>query len=357
MKWNDLSMAERTAYIKLGLDNGITDLNTIRDVYNEYANGGPIKKKSTDSSNFNSLLQETVQIPINIVDIEPIMKEDDGVVPKTISTAPKEQWINPNTSKTPTRVAFTNYLNSPVVKKRLDKMYAGYAAKNAMTTREYSDMVLQDMQQTNSDVKVVIGDSTHANLNQRTITIGGEVSPGLSHSRSGTLSHELGHLMYPSGDDNWGLTGVNATYSKAKKIYGNTYDDDEYDAVISHDNDMIEKIPFVYETREDMRKLGIWDYTSGEDITPEQYKQYKDTHPQNRLGNYTDDTNAVNLLNTIAYNPVEQYSYFTSNIAANGGSINNDKSSSTFNKRTLILTAPHTFGDRKYRKYSKFTKG
>lgn len=41
MSWNDLSIAERTAYIKLGLDNGITDLNIVRDTYNKYAEGGP----------------------------------------------------------------------------------------------------------------------------------------------------------------------------------------------------------------------------------------------------------------------------------------------------------------------------
>lgn len=42
MKWNDLSMAERTNYIKLGLDNNITDLNIIKNTYNKYANGGNI---------------------------------------------------------------------------------------------------------------------------------------------------------------------------------------------------------------------------------------------------------------------------------------------------------------------------
>lgn len=40
MRWDDLSMANRAAYIKLGLDNGITDLKVIRDTYNKYATGG-----------------------------------------------------------------------------------------------------------------------------------------------------------------------------------------------------------------------------------------------------------------------------------------------------------------------------
>lgn len=53
--WNDLSMAERTAYIKLGLDNGIIDLNTIRDTYNKYAKGGA---KETEN-NWTSYLPYT----------------------------------------------------------------------------------------------------------------------------------------------------------------------------------------------------------------------------------------------------------------------------------------------------------
>ena len=41
MSWNDLSMADRAAYIKIGLDNGITNLKIIRGTYNRYAKGGP----------------------------------------------------------------------------------------------------------------------------------------------------------------------------------------------------------------------------------------------------------------------------------------------------------------------------
>ena len=36
MSWNKLSMRDRAAYIKLGINNGITDLNTIREIYNKF---------------------------------------------------------------------------------------------------------------------------------------------------------------------------------------------------------------------------------------------------------------------------------------------------------------------------------
>ena len=44
MSWDNLSMADRATYIKLGLDSGITDLKVIRDTYNKYAEGGPVTR-------------------------------------------------------------------------------------------------------------------------------------------------------------------------------------------------------------------------------------------------------------------------------------------------------------------------
>ena len=43
--WNDLSMADRAKYIALGVQNGITSLDNIREAYNSYAEGGPLYNK------------------------------------------------------------------------------------------------------------------------------------------------------------------------------------------------------------------------------------------------------------------------------------------------------------------------
>lgn len=50
MSWNDLSMKDKASYIRMGVENGITDLDTIREVYNKFADGGPIKKSYKDFS-------------------------------------------------------------------------------------------------------------------------------------------------------------------------------------------------------------------------------------------------------------------------------------------------------------------
>lgn len=43
MRWDDLNMGDKSRMIKLAVDSGITDLRTIRDVYNSYAEGGVIE--------------------------------------------------------------------------------------------------------------------------------------------------------------------------------------------------------------------------------------------------------------------------------------------------------------------------
>lgn len=50
MSWNNLSMKDKASYIRMGVENGITDLDTIREVYNKFADGGPIKKSYKDFS-------------------------------------------------------------------------------------------------------------------------------------------------------------------------------------------------------------------------------------------------------------------------------------------------------------------
>ena len=52
-EWNKLSMKDRAAYIKLGIDNGITDLATIRDTYNKFAEGGYVREQNNNPIAFD----------------------------------------------------------------------------------------------------------------------------------------------------------------------------------------------------------------------------------------------------------------------------------------------------------------
>lgn len=52
--WNDLSMKERAALIKLGVESGVYDIDEIRNTYNSYAEGGPIRSYKDWSSKLSS---------------------------------------------------------------------------------------------------------------------------------------------------------------------------------------------------------------------------------------------------------------------------------------------------------------
>ena len=60
MSWDKLSMTDRASYIKLGVANGITDLNTIRSMYNKYAEGGPIKSYKDFKSKLSNYWTEDI---------------------------------------------------------------------------------------------------------------------------------------------------------------------------------------------------------------------------------------------------------------------------------------------------------
>lgn len=66
MSWNDLSMKDRASYIKLGIENGITDLDAIRGIYNKFALGGDTK----DSSKYIYADSDTTDP--NFTDLTPI---------------------------------------------------------------------------------------------------------------------------------------------------------------------------------------------------------------------------------------------------------------------------------------------
>ena len=53
-KWEDLNMHERHAFIKEAVKNGIRDIRTIRDKYNEYADGGHLSREEENNNLFES---------------------------------------------------------------------------------------------------------------------------------------------------------------------------------------------------------------------------------------------------------------------------------------------------------------
>ena len=57
--WDELSMHEKAKYIKLALDNGVSDLSMVRDSFNVYAGGGSINIKPENRGKFTELKERT----------------------------------------------------------------------------------------------------------------------------------------------------------------------------------------------------------------------------------------------------------------------------------------------------------
>lgn len=305
MNWKELPMSERAKYIKLGLNNGITDLNIVRDTYNKYAMGG-----STDDENAKLSFTNPNMDDVDLSDL----KEEH-----TTTSA-----NNANTQATSFKEAYNNYLNSPVVRTRLQRMYdKGINVKRGESEIQYIEDNLNRMKNNYSSIKYTDNSRQPTFASNNTINIGHNRAPGVRVSYDPTIAHEVGHIMYPQMPNYSKLYNIKPTDKGLYTIYGDNYDPSEsgYHSARGHDFDTRERIPFLYETREDMRKLGIWDYTSGKDLTPIEWERYKRVAPKSRLGNYTKDQDAIDLLNTIAYNPMSKST--AANIAGEGGDTKN----------------------------------
>lgn len=58
--WEDLTMQERAELIKLGVNSGLTDLSSIRNTYNEFKKGGPLKSYKDFKSKLESYWKENI---------------------------------------------------------------------------------------------------------------------------------------------------------------------------------------------------------------------------------------------------------------------------------------------------------
>jgi len=57
--WDNLSMLEKSEMMKVAVRNGITDLKTIKEQYNEFAEGGEIHIKPENRGKFTALKERT----------------------------------------------------------------------------------------------------------------------------------------------------------------------------------------------------------------------------------------------------------------------------------------------------------
>lgn len=79
--WDKLSMAEKAAYIRVGVQNGITSLNDIKKAYNTYADGGPKSSKVNyynpiTGQNYGDTMPEGMSIVRRFEDLTPQAQDE-----------------------------------------------------------------------------------------------------------------------------------------------------------------------------------------------------------------------------------------------------------------------------------------
>lgn len=86
MEWSKLSMAERARYIQLGVKSGVTSLDTIRDTYNSYAEGGYTENTVYRNKNSGDLFIYTngTKTPVTYSNGAYVTKEGKRYRPSTI---------------------------------------------------------------------------------------------------------------------------------------------------------------------------------------------------------------------------------------------------------------------------------
>ena len=313
--WDSLSLVDKAEMIKVAVANGIITLPEIRQAYNKFAEGGGLNE-GDDLTKLGGFTLPTLNVELK-------QQETQGeiVAQKPQISAPSENVVNVNNRNTDTETAFRNYLDSPIIKTRLAKQYGS----------DQVDTKLQEMKDRFNKTSIIEGNFGSSYNNKGNIYIDtNATTPWMSNkfAKPITLSHELAHTMYPSNDFNVGksttyLNKIAPTEEGAKNIY-RTEDvgkitDSYNDSTLGHDKQDYEKAAMVYEVREHMRKLGLWDYTSGQELTPDMWQKYNSIYKRNRLGNYTNDKNAVDSLNNLALNTSPEMEEV--NYAANGGKL------------------------------------
>ena len=268
--WDTLSLADKAEMIKVAVANGIITLPEIRQAYNKFAEGGGLNE-GDDLTKLGGFTLPTLNVELK-------QQETPGeiVAQKPQISAPSGNIVNVNNRNTDTETAFRNYLDSPIIKTRLAKQYGS----------DQVDTKLQEMKDRFNKTSIIEGNFGSSYNNKGNIYIDtNATTPWMSNkfAKPITLSHELAHTMYPSNDFNVGksttyLNKIAPTEEGAKNIY-RTEDvgkitDSYNDSTLGHDKQDYEKAAMVYEVREHMRKLGLWDYTSGQELTPDMWQKY-----------------------------------------------------------------------------------
>lgn len=140
----------------------------------------------------------------------------------------------------------------------------------------------------------------------------GRVNDVPGFTKRSVIAHELGHSVYDTNKDgsllDYHLLSPQYTSVLQRGRYKTLVDDDTR----RHDYQDGERIADIRALQQQAKDAGIWDKTTGVDMTPEMYNKLKQTYPDHRSFDMWNDEDLRWLINTTAQiKPIKNNIYYT----------------------------------------------
>lgn len=336
--WNDLTMQQRADVISMAIKAGMRDMKSIRSFYDEtsrsrrFEDGGSTKASipilsSTPKLKFDAPVIEKVRPeyeeikPKEEIPVEPI-KTKEPIIP---GLSPQQPISDSRFSRShPIFKDEYDYMNSDAFLTRVKKMTNDNEKARILATN-----MRNNLYHTNLPNKAFYDYTSNSkNSGFRLSESGpymhkiyyGRVNDVPGFTKRSVIAHELGHSVYDTNIDgsllDYHLLSPQYTSVLQRGRYKTLVDDDTR----RHDHMDGERIADIRALQQQAKDAGIWDKTTGVDMTPEMYNKLKQTYPEHRSFDMWNDEDLRWLINTTAQNNTPTLDDSNGNyLLANGG--------------------------------------
>lgn len=296
-KWEELSMQDRAKYMKLAVQNGYRDIRSIREAYNIYAEGGT-KGSPEDENNINPNWNKVARKPAPLF----------GLLGEGFPDLEREYKEAKN--------FVSAYIKSPGFRERLNTRLK---AENNPQQRDY---IAKQTPTNYPELKFNMPSTSYNTLRNQIWNNGSDNKVGIelgAPREQYIYTHELGHWLdgnyktVHSGNPKWdGPDKMSYFYPELVPSKSTN----------KHDIKASEQYADLLMLRNELYRMGIFNslkQNSKNPFTKNHLKIFKKFNPKFRMFNNFTDDEIVNLMNTVAYNPIYNTEY--TNQAAYGGNL------------------------------------
>ena len=336
--WNDLTMQQRADVISMAVKAGMRDMKSIRSFYDEtsrsrrFEGGGDIvtsipklsnvPKFNFDAPDIEKVVPKYEEIkPAREIPVEPV-KQKEPIIP---GLSPQQPISDSRFSRShPIFKDEYDYMNSDAFLTRVKKMTNDNEKARILATN-----MRNNLYHTNLPNKAFYDYTSNShNSGFRLSESGpymhkiyyGRVNDVPGFTKRSVIAHELGHSVY-DGNKYGSLLDYHLLSPQYTSVLQRgrhkTLVDDE---ARRHDHMDTERIADIRALQQQAKDAGIWDKTTGVDMTPESFNKLKQTYPDNRSFDMWNDEDLRWLINTTAQNSTPILDDSNRNyLLANGG--------------------------------------